>query len=179
MTTSDLVASLKKNPLLFACGVLSLALAAGIYFRSDAIADATTDLDAKSAEGRRYTANLTNAAQLKEQLDALLTANKEIQSRMIHASDLGINQQYFFKLESESGVKLTDLHQGGRGSAGKAGFLPISFSVTMQGDFNQVMTFLRLLEDGTHYCRVVTATCNGQRKGPVTMSLNLELLGTP
>ena len=179
MTTPELVAWIKKNPISVGCGVLSLALAVALYFRSDAIAEANQTLDEKTAEAQRYALNLANSAQLKEQLDALTTADKVIESRLIHASDLGINQQFFFKLESESGVKLLDLRQAPRpGSGGKA-YVPIGFNVSLQGDFGQVMKFLRLLEDGAHYCRTLTATCSGNRTGGLTLTLNLELLGTP
>jgi hypothetical protein len=180
MTTPELVALLKKNPVIVICGALSLALAGALYFRSGDIEAANTALDEKSAEGNRYTQNSTNAVQLKEQLDAIVAANVTIEGRMIRASDLGINQQYFYKLESDSGVKLSDLRQGGKGNLGPdAKHIPIGFTMSVQGDFAQVLTFLRTLEDGTHYCRVLTATCGGGRKGTVTLTLNLEVLGRP
>ena len=67
------------------------------------------------------------------------------------------------------------------GRAGKStgSYVPITFAVSLHGDFTQVMNFLRMLEDGTHYCRVLTASCSGGRTGPVSLSLNLELLGRP
>ena len=40
---------------------------------------------------------------------------------------------------------------------------------------------IQLLEGGSRYCRVLTATSSvpvGERGGPVTLNLNLELLGT-
>ncbi len=179
MTTTDVVAWIKKNPITVGCGGLSLALAVALYFRSDAIGDASRELDAKTAEGQRYALNVANSVQLKEQLDGLTAANKVIESRLIRASEIGINQQYFFKLESDSGVKLIDVRQSSRPAATQKGYQPIGFSVSLTGDFGQIMTFLRLLEDGTHYCRVQTATCSGGRIGPVSLTLNLELLGTP
>ena len=178
MTASDLLAVLKKNPISVACAVLSLGLGVAIYLRSDAIPEATTELDERSDEGRRYAQNINNAAQLKEQFDDLTVATKAIEAKLLRPSDIGINQQYFYRLESESGVKLTDLRQGGRG-APKGAYVPISFSVTATGDFAQAMAFLRGLEDGTHYCRLQSAAIIGGRKGPVTLNLTLELLGRP
>lgn len=180
MTTSELMVWVRKNPMPVACGALSLVLAVAIYLRSDAIGHASETLDQKTAEGQRYALNLANAAQLKEQFAALSAANKAIESRLIHASDLGINQQYFFKLEADSGAKLIDVRQSDRPSAtAQKGYVSISFAVTLQGNFGQIVTFLRKLEDRTHYCRIQTATCSGNRTGPLTFTASLDLLGTP
>jgi hypothetical protein len=178
MTTPELIALVKKNPIVSACGVLSLALAVGIYFRSDAIPTANKSLDDKSAQAERYRINIANSTQLKEQLDSLKAANKVIENRMLRVKDIGINQQFFYKLETESGVKLLELTQGKLGTK-KGSYAPISFTVSLHGDFSQLLKFLRLLEDGTHYSRVVDARCMGDRAGAITMTLNLELLGQP
>lgn len=178
MTTQELIAFVKKNPIGVGCGVLSLALAAGIYLRFDAVPEANNALDERSTLARRYALNISYGAQLREQLETITAANKAIASRLILPTDIGINQQFFYKLESETGVKLLDLRQGGR-SATKGDLAYIGFSVSVQGEFPQVMAFLRALEDGSHYCRVLTASCSGGRAGPVSLSLNLELLGRP
>ena len=178
MTTPELLNTLKKNPIVTGCVVLSLGLAVAIYFRGSALSDANAELDMKSAEARRYALNVANAVQLREQLAALKAADQVIDSRMLRASDIGINQQFFYKLESDSGVKLVDLRQGKPGPK-KGSYVPIEFSVSLRGDFPNVIKFLRSLEGGTHYCRVLAATCTGGRSGPVALSLRIELLGHP
>ena len=178
MSTAALLALIKKNPIITVCVVLTIALAATIYLRSDAIPDANNTLDQKSTEAQRYALNIANAVQLKDHLEALKAANKVVESRMVHASDIGINQQFFYKLESDSGVKLTDLRQG-RVMPTKTAYAPIEFNVSLQGDFPAVLKFLRELEDGAHYCRVVTASCAAGRSGPVSLTVTVELLGHP
>jgi hypothetical protein len=178
MTTADLTSAVKKNPLIVGCAVLTLALGAMLYLRLDSIPEANSRLDELSAQSRRYALNISNASQLKEHMDALIAANKAIDGRVIRSTDIGINQQFFYKLESESGVKLLDLRQGGK-PATKTNFAPVGFTVSLQGDFPQVLKFLRGLEDGSHYARVLTASCSGTRTGDVTMTLSLELLGRP
>jgi hypothetical protein len=149
-----------------------------IFIRSDAIPEANALLDAKSSEARRYDLNLANSTQLKEQYDAIVEATKEIQSRLIRPQQLGINQQYFYRLESEHGVKLTELRQDPR-TQSKGQFISVGFSLTVQGDFPSVIGFLQGLEQGAHYCRVLNAVCSGDGSGPVTLVINLELLGQP
>lgn len=184
MTNEEALAFINKNRLSVGCGVLSLALIAGIYFRSSLIPETEVELAQKTAEADKHAANIRNSAQLKEQLDALIAANKEIDSRIIRAGQLGTNYQYFYKIIGESGVKQIDLRQTAVGSPakGKTAFMPIGFTVAVQGDLSQIMHFLTLLESGARYCRVLGATSNvagADRAGPITLNLTLELLGSP
>lgn len=201
LSNEQAVAMVKKNPLITICVVLSLALIAGIYFRSDQIPNATSDLQKKSAEGQRLALNIKNAAQIGEQVQTLTDANKEVDARLVRVGQLASNLQYFYKLEAETGVKLVDLRQ--MPSAPRTGkekdkmnfYQPVTFNLTVQGPYAQVFDFLRRLESGTHYCCIATATFspaasgNGEansgagtgllRSDTVSMMLNLELLGQP
>ncbi len=185
MTNEALVALLKKNPISVGCGILCLALAGGIYFRSDAIPAAEAELAQKQSEAERLSTNLQFSAQLKEQLEALVAANKEIDARIIRASQQTTNAQYFYKLESETGVKMVDFRAGvvnppAKGT--KAAFISVPFNVSVQGTYAQVLDYLRQLEAGARYSRVNSAAVSGSvtnRKGPLTLTLTLELLGLP
>jgi len=185
MTKADLLAFVKKNPIGVGCGVLSLALAGGIYYRGGQVPDAEAELAQKSAEGRRYSANLKNAAQMKEQLEALVAANTEVDHRLVHVGQSLSNSQFFYKAETESGVKLGVLTQTttvAPKASGKTPFVPVGFTVTVQGNLTQVLNFLRLLESGARYCRVLSASCSGSssdHNAPLNLSLTLELLGLP
>ena len=183
MTNEELVTFLKKNPIGIGCLVVSLALGAGIYFRGSALPKAEADLAEKTALADRLTTNITNATDLKEQLELLVAANKEIDTRIIRASQLPINYQFFYKLFADSGVKQIDLRWTPPGGVPKGKtFMPITWTVAVQGDLTQVLTFLRLVESGQRYARVLTAECtvpSNDRAGPVTLSLSLELLGLP
>ena len=186
MTGADLIALAKKHPVSAGCGLLSVALAVAIYFRADEIPAAETELAQKSAEGERYSANLKNATQLKEQVEVLAAANKEIESRILSVSQLGTNVQYFYKLESETGTKLLDIRQTTvrppAKTAANAVYFPVAFSAAVKGDYAQLLRFLYLLESGAHYCRVLGASCTvttADRAAPLTLTLSLELLGQP
>jgi len=187
MTDKELIALLKKNPIGVGCGVLAIALGAALYFRSDGLPAASAKLDQVSAEGQRLTANIKNAAQLHEQLAALAAADQEVEPRIVHAGELAKNLQYFYKIEAETGTKLTDLHQNAmmpataKGPA-KTTYSGISFSVTVEGEYTALLDFLRRLENGSHYCRVLTATMSlsgneVDRTGPLRLIITLELLG--
>lgn len=186
MTNEELFALLKKNPISVGCAVISLALAGGIYFRSGEVPAATEELTKKSDEGSRLAANLQNAAQLKEQVDALAACEKELDARLVHASQQLTNYQYFYKLESETGAKMTVISQSPipapPKNAPKTNYSGVPFTITVQGTLPQMVDYLRRLEDGTRYCRVMSVTTGvpvTDRGSPVTLALNLELLGLP
>jgi type II secretory pathway pseudopilin PulG len=186
MTKAELIAFSKKSPVVVICGVLGVALlGAWFYFKDDI--DEQTELLAQRTElADRYALNVKNSAQLKQQYDALVAANKAIDARIIRASQLGANAQYFYTLETQTGVKLvSDPRQTTPATVGKpakGSFVPVGFSISVQGTLSQLLDFLRALESGEHYCRVLTASFGvnaSKRSGPLTLSLTVELLGTP
>ena len=186
MTKDDLISLVKKNPIGIGCGLLSLALGGVIYFRSGELPAAEEDLAQKSAESARLSANIQNAAQLKEQFEAVAAASKEVDARLVHASQTLNNYQYFYKLESETGAKMLagSPSQGAIASAKagpKAAFVPVPFTITVQGTLAQMLGYLRHLESGARYCRVMTVTCSvpATDRNAVTLALTLELLGVP
>ena len=186
MTSQELLAGVKKNPTSFVCAIASLAIIAAIYFRGELIPQAETALMQKSGESEKLRINIQYSAQLKEQTDAVVEENKQIESRIVRASQLGTNTQYFYKIESETGVKIIDLRQNTPATAATkpntGTYMPVAFTVSVQGDLRQVLEFLRQIENGAHYARVLTATCSGNtsnRAAPLVLALTLELLGTP
>lgn len=184
MTKDELLAFVRKNPISVGCGVISVALGAAIYFRGDELPAAEDELAKQTAEAERYAANLQNGAQLKDQFEALTAAGKEIEARLAHASQQLNNLQYFYKLESETGMKTTagptQLPLGK--STGKTAFIGVPFSITVQGTLGQALDYLRRLESGARYVRILNVTCGvppADRGSPVALVLNLELLGVP
>lgn len=185
MTNQEFIALSKKNPICLGCALATIGLVVALYFRDGEIPEAEAALTQKSAQSERLGLNIQHAAQLKEQSDALVAANKEIDARVVRPSQLGINTQYFYKIESDTGVKLMDLRQNtppAGAKAGKGSFIPVSFNVTVQGTLPQILDFLRQVENGAHYSRVLTASFNGNpatRSAPLMLSLGLEFLGVP
>ena len=91
-------------------------------------------------------------------------------------------------------MKLVELRQNAtRAPQGKNApktlFTGVNFSVSVEGDYAAVVDFLRRLDNGTHFARVLTASVAGitvetgsnidGRTNQVRASLTLELLGQP
>jgi len=182
MTNEQLFALVKKNPLSVGCGVLAILIGVVIYFRMDELPEAMTLLEQKIAEGERLNANVNNAAQLPEQLAAITEARAEIEKRLVRGIDLAQNLQYFYRLEADTGAKILSLRQNPSPPAkpgAKPGLGGVSFTVSFQGPYFTAMEFLRRLENGTHYSRftAVGVAVSGNRAGPLTFSVSIELLG--
>jgi hypothetical protein len=183
MTNEELLIFLRKNVISVSCAAVSILIGLAIYYRSDELPDAEKDLAAKALQGELLAANIEDSAQLKEQHAALVASNEAIADRMIHVGQLAENYQYFYRLESETGTKLTDPRQNPWSppakNAAKTNYTVANFALSAQGDYSQVLDLLRKLEDGEHYCRI--NTCNLRpaavvRGGPITMTLSLDLM---
>ena len=184
MTSADIIAMLKKQPIGVGCGVLCILIGVLIYLRTDKITENQALYEAKSAEATKILANVRNSDKLPEQVAEVQAMTKEMESRLVHAGQLAVNLQYFYKLEAENEVKLTDVRQSNPAKSSKL-YTGVPYNVSIQGSFKQVMAFLQRVENGRHFCRFNTAAFNKAggagdlTNTAMTLYLNIELLGQP
>lgn len=181
MTSADLVNVLKKHPI--GVGSLLVIITCGslLYWRSGDITASQQDLQSSTAQADKMTANVRNANGLAEQVSELQSRSKEIESRLMKASQLADNLQYFYKLETENEIKLVDVRQNALPRNSKTQFTGVPFTLSIRGTYVQVMNFLNRLNNGRHFCRINTANLAKVEgtKTDVTLTLNLDLLGQP
>lgn len=174
-------AAIKKYPVLVVCIILSFVFIVTLFLRSGMIEQLQLELDGVNKEVKRYSSNISNSAQLSEQTDFIVKANAAVKDRTLSADSLAINLQYFYRLETEIGVKYLDLRPGVR-VAGKPGvkqtYVPLNYIVTIQGTFEQILTYIKHIERGAYFARINTASATGGGS-TVTVNLNLDLLGSP
>jgi Tfp pilus assembly protein PilO len=191
MTAIKLPSFIKKQPVAVVCALVCVGLVAAIYFRRSSLAEANDVLAQKKSDGEHLTDNVTSASRLDEQLAAMTQAIQAIEARLVHADQLAINKQYFYKIESETQTKLTNLSQSGLVSwsknPGKTAYVAVAYSINVDGTYSQLLDFVRRVENGGHFSRVQGLTLShaagneNAAKGPtiISLSLNLELLGLP
>lgn len=186
MTGADLIARLKKHPLSVGCGLVCLVCVALYFVRGNAAEAMARESEERAAEAAKILANVRNSANLSEHAAALGKLAGEIDGRLMRASQLAINLQYFYKLEAETGVKLVDVRPtGGIIQPPKTGsYVGIPFTVAVQGNYHQTLSFLRRLEAGPYFTRfnsVAYSKVNGSNSGfdVLNLSLNMEVLGAP
>ena len=184
ISNEQVVALLKKTPLITGCAVVSVLLVGALFYRADAIPLAQDELDKTTAEAARYEANLKNASQLEEQYKNLVASTAQIEARMLRVDALAINQQYFYKLASETGVAIKDPSQG-RPSGKYGTSVALPYAITLEGSLAQVLTFLRRLECGEHFARTMSASLAPSTKETsgkegvnslLYLTVNIELL---
>jgi Tfp pilus assembly protein PilO len=186
LKNEDVVAAVKKYPILVASGILSVAILLGMYFRAGELPAATAKLDEVTTLGERLKLNVVNSAQLEEQRAALAAANERVTTRLVRASELAKNQQYFYRLEAETGTKYNDLRQLPPGPTVKGGgnsYVAVPYQLAVVGNYTQLLTFVRRIEGGIHYPRITGATLTRESSDinspALVLNLNLELLGLP
>lgn len=192
LQTQDLVAGIKRRPVLFVCGVLALLFAVAIYFRGSVPTELRARLTEREKELTRLSNNVKFSAQLDGQLEALRAANAVIEQGALRIGELARNQQLFLRLEAESGVKLVDLRQlttqatvatpAPKGKAAAAAapsgiYEPIRFSLNVQGDYPQLIDFLKRLDQCPTLSRLASANTAQPTEGTQSLSLIVELLG--
>lgn len=186
MTSADIIAHIKKQPVGVSCGVICLLSAGWLYFRGDEIDNRQAIYKATADKAEVLKSNVGFAKNLPEQLAELQVSTKELEARLVHAGQLAVNLQYFYKLEAENGVKLLDVRQNPLPRSGNKGpYVGIPYTVNVQGAYKQVMAFLQHLERGRPFCHITSATFtkagfSGDATATgMTLALNLELLGQP
>src|SRR5882762_4302735 len=111
MNASNIISTLKKYPTGFVCGAICLISAVLIYFTSRTIDEKQAEYETKAAEAARILANVRNSNGLEKEVAEIQALTKEMDSRLVHAGQLAVNLQYFYKLEAENEVKLGDVRQ--------------------------------------------------------------------
>lgn len=178
----DIVNAAKKRPIVFICAALIFILLGLMYWRSGEIPELQGQVDDRTSVLRKSKINVTYSVQLDAQLKALTDINQKIKASGLRAENLAQNQQVFYRMEAETGVKLIDIQQRATDSNLAKGavatvYLPIVFSITIEGDYRELLTFLKKLEAGPTITRVSGATLMMSANNALSLSLTVEMLG--
>ena len=190
INSKDLVALLKKFPIAIGCGLLSVILLAGSYWRNSRAGELAEQLKQTEEQGQKILDDIRNGANLAEQYDALTATTKDLEARLVYSGERARNQQYFYRLESDTGVKELSLQPTSIARPPLHGPKPIytgiGYAISVQGDFRQILDFVTRLESGQHFYRMTSGSVTragvrgaGESTGAVTLTLNLNFLGLP
>ncbi len=186
MNLKELLIKGKQQPTFVACLILSIVLIAAIYMRGGEFSKAEERLNEVTREGTRIDDNIKNSVNLNSHLDSLRGISQDIKSRLIRPSELARNLQYFYRLESETGVAIASLNQRSLPPRDKDEnddntYVPVGYEIAVQGDYADLLAFMHAIENGVHFARINSfEAIRSQRQDDATMmslSLNLELLG--
>ncbi len=184
MTGAEFISLLKKHPIGVFCGIISLFCGVELYLRSDVLDETKLMVEAAIKQRDAMISNVRNSTGLAQQVDALQQATKQLESRLVKANQLATNLQYFYRLESDTGVKLTDVRQNQVGRANAGLYIGIPYTVSYQGTHKQALEFLQRVESGKYFSKFSSISFNKaagseSTSGILSVTMNIELLGSP
>lgn len=181
LETKDIVNFWKRSPVLCVCIVLFTALLLSLYFRIGARDELETSLADQTKLRNKLAANVKYGTGLTDQTERLRRVNALLASNTLKSGELALNQQFFLRLEADTGIKIVDLRPfpvpAPAKDAAADAFVPLSFGLNVTGDYAQLMTFLKRLEQGPTLCRVRSASLSYSSTEAQTLSLTVDLLG--
>lgn len=191
MTLRDLIERLRRFPVPTSCGAVLLVCFFAYYLRMDLITDLEIENDEIQRQAQQVDQNLAHGRTLEKHIAEIEQKVAEFDARVIKSAELANNLKYFYEIEAATHVGIADLRQNVSGpvrGAPKTVTTGIDYSVLVTGRFDQVVSYLNELEHGRHFYRLESFNLQRGRQepgataagpGPVTMSLNLQLLGWP
>jgi Tfp pilus assembly protein PilO len=182
MTGQDLMEKFRRYPIPTISVVIVLLCLVAYYFRIDLI----SDLDARQSEvldqRNQVDLNLVAGGNLAEHMNEMRTRFAALEERVVQPYDLASNMNYFYQLESNSGVGLGELKQNASSDkpVPKNKLGGVGYTVSMTGSFAQIVGAFNELENGQRFYRLRHFNLERGREvngSVIQLSLNLELLG--
>jgi hypothetical protein len=160
--------------------ILAISSLIVYYFRSDLSVESNAKFEQSTAQLKRLRDNISAASQLDDQLSVLENANKRLGKTAMRLTELAKNTQIFYNLEKEIGFKLVDVSQLVKSAPNKSSndiYIVIPFDVTVEGDFKQIMMFLKRLEYAEQVTRIKTASISPAQGTTLSLSLTIDFIG--
>lgn len=179
--TKALAAAFKRQPIPASCGIVVVVLLVFGYFRMGVVEEREAALLEAEKVLSKLTNNITYSAQLDQHLAELRAVNEGFAATALKQGDVARNQQFFYRIESASGVRILELRALSVPSPAKGApvtfYQPLSYSLSVAGDYEKLLKFLRHLEQGATLGRVLSATLVHVEGPEQTLNLNVEMLG--
>ncbi len=200
MNVKDLLEKLKAYPVATVAGALALAVFGLLYFRWMGFPEQQRQLDNVSRDWVRVESNVfKNSVNLETHLAKAEGISQDVTERLIRSSELARNYQYFYRMETMTGVQIESLQQvqaappaqPPAGAAARraaeaaqppATYSKVGFNMNVAGRFGELLPFLNMIENGQHIARVKTFNLQRTSEGDsrlISISMQFDLLGHP
>lgn len=181
MTGADLMEKIRRFPVPVISGAIVIVCLLAYYFRIDLITRLDAEQNDVLNQRDQVDLNLVAGGNLAEHMTEMRAQFAALEARVVQPSELANNLNYFYQLESNTSVGLVELKQnaGSDKPAPKKTLGGIGYSVSMGGNFKQMVSVFNELENGSRIYRLRSFNLERGREGQsaVQLSLSLELLG--
>lgn len=171
-----------RYPFGASCLLLSILLAgANLWLYYDNL-DLEVRQQARAQEGGKMLKSIGRGSQLRIELTATRAATQRVAESLVVEKNTPDNYWYFYKIEQDTGAKLTELQQHAASlpdTGAAVSYKRVPYSLKLAGSFHSMMAYLHQVEAGPRFARINSFQL--QRQDPVTsnvvLQLDLELLG--
>jgi Tfp pilus assembly protein PilO len=165
----------------FALSLIFAALSIWLHFDSRAL---EAEQQKRARDGDNMLKFIARGSQLRTELTTVRAAAQRITESLVVEKNIPENFWYFYKIEQDTQVKLTELQQRPaplQDTGATTTYKRVPYSLKLTGPFRAVVAYLQRLESGSRFGRINSFQM--QRQDPtssnVVLQLDLDLLGFP
>lgn len=174
---SSFVALLRRYPLSASCVILTLVLGVTAWFLHGQIGDLEVVHRERTKEGEAMLALLVGGSTQRQELAAVREAARRIEDNLVIESNLAENAWYFYRIEEQSKVRLSELHPLNSPTSDNSPFFKrIPYTLRVTGDYEKTAAFLLALESGPRLINIINFNFSRGASG-LTLDMSIELLG--
>jgi Tfp pilus assembly protein PilO len=170
----------RRWPYSVTCAAVALVLGgASAYWWFLHLPTLRESLTRRTEETELTDSKMNGRAFLEQRLAEVKIKTAEIESDLVDADNLASNLGYFYRIEEETKTQLKT-HQLDSPALEKAGeFRRVPYSLRVQGSFEQIASFIFMLETGKRMGRVTSFNLSRADAAAqvINLDLNVELLG--
>ena len=154
MNLSVISKKLRQNPVLVVCGILIPLTLILLFMRGSKIEEYESQLSELEREWRTINTNIERSTGLEEDIEAIEAGVETIQDRLMNVDEVAANYEFFYDLERQAGVSVSQFSQG-MATDGKAlalgreafrHFSIVPYDIAMTGTLPQILSFVDLLD---------------------------------
>jgi Tfp pilus assembly protein PilO len=184
MSLSDIGKKLLRFPVLFGCGIVLLLLAGITFWRAPMIEELQKQVDVLDQQWMQMQTNSERSTALDEQLQQLIAGAEALQLRLMRASEVAANHEFFYRMERASGVTIRNFNKGnavdGPATLAKLPKLKhfelLPFNLSVDGDFAAVLRFLNELQQSERIIHIerLNVVQQGGAADPSVLTANIR-----
>lgn len=174
------IALLRHHPVLVAGVIANVLLALGSFYLWQQIRTLDVVYQERSREGESLLATVASGSSLRHELTQVHEAARRLEDNLAIETSLAENLWYFYKIEEQTRVRLSELRQlNSPPAAADNPYKRIPYAVRVAGTYEQTATFLQNLETGPRLVKVTSFSFRRREQDSpsIALELNVDLLG--
>ncbi len=165
---------------------LAITLAGFGYYRSTIASELENSITENRTTLNNLKQNQASGTKITEHISEISSHLEKIATRFAQGENYALNLQYFYKIENEAGVKITNISKSEDTKTARPGKSTTAFNVNIEGTYLNILKFMAISEKGSYYGRIlnftlssISSTTEDKPADGATCSLLIELYTPP